>query len=84
MDTQLSKFSILRMTSPKNGDLCHSAFVSCDTISSERIAPPLAPDLLSQDGKRREIAGRNHGLQLSGRHTRRLVKQPFCDTKSHK
>jgi hypothetical protein len=32
------------VTSPTISDLCHPALVSCDTISSERIAPPLAPD----------------------------------------
>jgi len=45
MDTQLSKFiDGWLTTSPTISDLCHSALVSCDTISSERIAPPLAPD----------------------------------------
>ena len=39
MGTQLSKFNDHRVTSPVVSDLCHSAFVSCDTISSERIAP---------------------------------------------
>jgi hypothetical protein len=59
MDTQLSKFSILRMTSPKNGDLCHSAFVSCDTISSERIAPPLTPDPAALRGRLGEGRAQN-------------------------
>ena len=39
MGTQLSKFNGHRVTRPIVSDLCHSAFVSCDTISSERIAP---------------------------------------------
>jgi len=44
MDTRLSKYITFRMTSPKNGDLCHSSLVSCGTISSERIAPPRGAD----------------------------------------
>jgi len=45
MDTQLSKFiDGWLTTSPTISDLCHSALVSCDTISSERIAPRLALD----------------------------------------
>jgi hypothetical protein len=45
MDTQLSYLIDGWVTTrPTISDLCHSALVSCDTISSERIAPQLAPD----------------------------------------
>jgi hypothetical protein len=41
MDTQLSYLIDGWVTTrPTISDLCHSALVSCDTISSERIAPP--------------------------------------------
>ncbi len=56
MDTQLSNLIDGWVTTrPTISDLCHSALVSCDTISSERIAPPLAPDGAERPvGTRRE------------------------------
>jgi len=73
MDTQLSKFIDGRVTtSPTIRDLCHSAFVSCDTILSERIAPPAAPDPAVQ---RRLGEGRAQNLtsQVLGSHHRSVV-----------
>jgi hypothetical protein len=60
MDTQLSYLIDGWVTTrPTISDLCHSALVSCDTISSERIAPQLAPD-----GANRPESTRRDKLQL--------------------
>jgi len=57
MDTQLSKFiDGWLTTSPTISDLCHSALVSCDTISSERIAPLPARDPPVAAGRGRALS----------------------------